>query len=149
VQGIFKQGIFRFAFLTTAQSEKTHTVATRRAHVCFTSPIRKQQQQQQEETNNKRDYNMSAIARQQKTKGDTFMEQAEATLTKKSWFSSKDRKNEEASEMFNQAGNAYKVGGFYYESGMAYMRAATILRDDLKNSFDASKAFQNAGECLS
>ena len=89
---------------------------------------------------------MSAIALQQKSKGDTYLQQAENELTKKSWFSSKDKKFEDACELFQNAGNAYKVGGFYYESGQAYYKAAIILRDDLKNSFDASKAFQNAGE---
>ena len=91
---------------------------------------------------------MSAIALQQKSKGDTFLQQAENELTKsKSWFASKDKKFEDACELYQNAGNAYKVGGFYFESGNAYYKAATILRDELKNSFDASKAFQNAGEC--
>ena len=90
--------------------------------------------------------NMSAIALQQKSKGDTFLQQAEQELNKKSWFSSKDKKFEDACELYQNAGNAYKVGGFYFEAGQAYHKAATILKDDLKNSFEASKAFQNAGE---
>ncbi len=89
---------------------------------------------------------MSAIALQQKSKGDAFLQQAENELGKKSWFSSRDKKFEDACELYQNAGNAYKVGGFYFEAGQAYFKAGTILRDDLKNSFDASKAFQNAGE---
>jgi Soluble NSF attachment protein, SNAP len=90
---------------------------------------------------------MSAIATQQKSKGDTFCQQAEAELSKKSWFSSsKEKKFEDASELYQNAGNAYKVGGFYYEAGDAYSKAAILLRDKLQNVFDASKAFQNAGK---
>ncbi len=90
---------------------------------------------------------MSAIATQQKSKGDTFCQQAEAELAKKSWFStSKEKKFEDASELYQNAGNAYKVGGFYYEAGDAYSKAAILLRDKLQNVFDASKAFQNAGK---
>lgn len=89
---------------------------------------------------------MSAIARSQKTKADNFSDQAEIELNKKSWFASKEKKFEDACELLEKAGNAYKVGGFYYEAGGAYHKAATIQRDDLKNAFDASKSFQNAGE---
>jgi alpha-soluble NSF attachment protein len=89
---------------------------------------------------------MSAIARQQKTKGDTFAQQAEAELSKKSWFASKEKKYEDACELYQSAGNAYKVGGFYFEAGQAYYKAAIMFRDNLKNAFDASKAFQNAGK---
>jgi alpha-soluble NSF attachment protein len=88
---------------------------------------------------------MSAIAKQQKSKGDTFSQEAESVMAKKSWFSSKEKKYEDASELLQRAGNAYKVGGFYYEAGTAYHKAAMIMRDDLQNSFDASKGFQNAG----
>eukprot|EP00543_Licmophora_paradoxa_P003155 CAMPEP_0202456416 /NCGR_PEP_ID=MMETSP1360-20130828/13672_1 /ASSEMBLY_ACC=CAM_ASM_000848 /TAXON_ID=515479 /ORGANISM="Licmophora paradoxa, Strain CCMP2313" /LENGTH=311 /DNA_ID=CAMNT_0049076205 /DNA_START=72 /DNA_END=1007 /DNA_ORIENTATION=- len=88
---------------------------------------------------------MSAIAKKQKNKADTLVEAAEAALNKKSWFSSKEKKYEDAVEMYDKAGNAYKVGGFYYEAGEAYSKAGHILRDNLKNSFDSSKAFQNAG----
>lgn len=92
---------------------------------------------------------MSAIALQQKSKGDNFVQQAEIELAKKSWFSSKDKKYEDACELYQNAGNAYKVGGFYFEAGQAYYKAAIMLRDNLNNSFDASKAFQNAGKQFS
>jgi len=87
---------------------------------------------------------LSPVVRQQKGKGDGFSQEAEAVYNKKSWFTSREKKCEDASELFDKAGNAYKVGGFYYEAGASYMKSATIFRDDLKNSFDASKAFQNA-----
>ena len=89
---------------------------------------------------------MSAIAIQQKKKADQLMEQAELELTKKSWFSSREKHYEAACELFQSAGNAYKVGGYYYEAGQAYDKAGTLLRDSLSNLFEASKAFQNAGE---
>ena len=89
---------------------------------------------------------MSAIAKQQKAKGDTFMAEAKKTLAARSWFSSKDAKYEGAAEAMTNAGNAYKVGGFYHEAGDAYKQAAEMYRDHLKNSFEASKALQNAGK---
>lgn len=91
---------------------------------------------------------MSAIAKQQKNKADTFSQEAENVMAKKSWFASKEKKYEDGTELLQKAGNAYKVGGFYYEAGVAYHKAALIMRDELQNSFEASKAFQNAGELV-
>ena len=88
---------------------------------------------------------MSAIARQQKTKAEHFCNEANAKLNKGGWFANKERKNEEAAEFFDKAGNAYKVGGFYFEGGEAYQKAADIYEKKLENSFEASKALQNAG----
>lgn len=91
---------------------------------------------------------MSSMAKKQKSKGDTFMSEAEK-LEKKassSWFSSgKERKLEEAADVYGQAANAYKVGGFNAEAGDAYMKCGEINRDSLSNANEASKSFQNAG----
>lgn len=89
---------------------------------------------------------MSAMAKAQKGKGDGFMLEAQKTLNKKSWFaSSKEKQNEDAAELFEQAANAYKVGGFHQEAGDAYTEAAKLYRDKLGNMNDASKCLSKAG----
>lgn len=88
---------------------------------------------------------MSAIARQQKAKGETFIAEAEKGLAARSWFSNKEKKFEDAAELYDKAGNAFKVGGFYHEAGDAYKKAAELFRDKLQNAYEASKALQNAG----
>lgn len=91
---------------------------------------------------------MSALAKKQKEKGDAFVADADAKLSKSktSWFSSsKEKKFEEACELLEQAANAYKVGGFNQEAGEAYRRAAEIHRDNLTNLNEASKNMASAG----
>ncbi|GAX15668.1 alpha-soluble NSF attachment protein [Fistulifera solaris] len=91
---------------------------------------------------------MSALAKSQKAKAETFVQQAEATLNKKSWFSSsKERNQEDAAETYLQAANAYKVGGWQQEAGDIYCKAGEIYRDLLKNPNEAAKAYSNAGSC--
>jgi len=91
---------------------------------------------------------MSAMAKAQKAKGDTFTSQAEALLNKKSWFGSKTKNAEEAAEIYEQAANAYKVGGLNHEAGDAYLKAAALYRDTLSDFNSASKALNNAGKFL-
>ena len=89
---------------------------------------------------------MSAMAKAQKGKGDEFVKQAEALLSKKSWFSSsKERNAEDAAETYEKAANAYKVGGLNQEAGDAYNKAAGIYRDKLSDFNTASKCLNNAG----
>ena len=77
------------------------------------------------------------------------MAEAEKTLGKSTWFaSSKERKFEDAAELYDQAANAYKVGGFNQEAGDAYLKAATLYRDELSSFTEASKSLSNAGELL-
>lgn len=90
---------------------------------------------------------MSAISRQQKTKGEGFLLEAERTLEKKTWFaSSTEQKYEEAAELYEKAANAFKVGGCHAKAGDAYSKAAAIHRDQLKNLGEASKCLSNAGK---
>lgn len=89
---------------------------------------------------------MSAMAKAQKGKGDAFMKEAEALLNKKSWFGSKSKNAEDAAEIYEQAANAYKVGGLNQEAGDAYTKAAEIYRDTLSDFNSASKSLNNAGE---
>mmetsp|Transcript_10536 Transcript_10536/g.24969 ORF Transcript_10536/g.24969 Transcript_10536/m.24969 type:complete len:314 (-) Transcript_10536:485-1426(-) len=91
---------------------------------------------------------MSAMAKAQKAKAAVFVKEAEALLSKKSWFSSsKERNAEEAAESFEKAANAYKVGGLNQEAGDTYTKAAELYRDVLSDFTHASKAFNNAGSC--
>jgi alpha-soluble NSF attachment protein len=89
---------------------------------------------------------MSTLAKAQKAKGDGFMLEAKKTLNKSAWFSSsKERKFEDAAELYEQAANAFKVGGFHQEAGDAYTEAAKLYRDSLGNMNDASKCLSKAG----
>lgn len=89
---------------------------------------------------------MSSMASIQKKKAIDFQNQAAAALQKKSWFASgRERNQEDAAELYQQAANAYKVGGFGHEAGVAYTEAASLYRDALKNPVEASKCFSSAG----
>ena len=91
--------------------------------------------------------NMSAISRQQKTKGEGFIIEAEKTLAKKTWFaSSTESKHEDAAELYEKAANAFKVGGCHAQAGDAYSKAAELHRDQLKQLGEASKCLSSAGE---
>ena len=92
---------------------------------------------------------MSALSQAQRNKGDAFLQEAEATLKKSTWFaSSSERKYEDAAESFTKAANAYKVGGCNDEAGNAYQRAAELYKDKLKSLGEASKCLSDAGACL-
>lgn len=89
---------------------------------------------------------MSAMASAQRKKALEFQTQAVAALQKKSWFASgRERNQEDAAELYVQAANAYKVGGFNHEAGTAYTEAAMLYGDALKNSTEAAKCFSSAG----
>jgi len=91
---------------------------------------------------------MSALSRSQKIKGESFLNEAEKTLKKSTWFaSSTEQKYEDAAELYEKAANAFKVGHFYSEAGDAYMKAGELHRDKSKNLGEASKALGNAGSC--
>lgn len=88
----------------------------------------------------------SMVSRQQRTKGETFLAEAEKEMKKSTWFaSSSEQKYENAAELFEKAANAFKVGAFGDEAGNAYTRAAGLYRDKLKNMGQASKCLSNAG----
>lgn len=92
---------------------------------------------------------MSALSQAQRSKGDAFLQEGEATLKKSTWFSSSsERKYEDAAECFSKAANAYKVGGCNDEAGHAYQRAAELYKDKLNSLGEASKCLSDAGACL-
>jgi alpha-soluble NSF attachment protein len=89
---------------------------------------------------------MSAISKQQKVRGENFIHEAEATLKKKTWFQSgSDQKNEDAAELYQKAANAFKVGGAFNEAGDAYIKAANIYLEKLKNVMEGSTCMTQAG----
>ena len=89
---------------------------------------------------------MSALAKTQKAKALEFASQAEATLNKKSWFSSsKERNVEDACELYMQSANAYKVGGMMHEAGEIYVKAGQLYRDKLSQNSEAAKCYSQAG----
>lgn len=92
---------------------------------------------------------MSALSQAQRSKGDTFLNEAESILKKSTWFSSStERKYEDAAESFTKAANAYKVGGCNDEAGAAYQRASELYKEKLKSLGEASKCLSDAGACL-
>jgi alpha-soluble NSF attachment protein len=91
---------------------------------------------------------MSAITKQQRVKGETFAAEAAKTLAKKTWFSSSaEQKYEDAAELYQKAGNAFKVGGFHKEAGESYHKAADLYQNKLKNGMEASKNLTETGHC--
>lgn len=89
---------------------------------------------------------MSAMAKKQKQKAEDYKSEAEKLLSKKSWFSSgRERNTEEAAELYMQAANAYKVGGFSQEAGDTYVIAGELQRDKLGSNNEAAKCFSQAG----
>lgn len=92
---------------------------------------------------------MSAISRAQRTKAENFINEANKTAKKSTWFaSSTERKYEDAAELFEKAANAYKVGALFKEAGEAYKQAAEIHQKNLQNMGEASKCLTNAGSCF-
>lgn len=86
------------------------------------------------------------MAKTQKKKAEAFMEEAEKTLAKKSWFSSsKERQTEDAAEIYLQAANAYKVGGLNQEAGETYSKTAELYQNKLNNPNEAAKCYSQAG----
>jgi alpha-soluble NSF attachment protein len=91
---------------------------------------------------------MSALAKKQKDKAEEYLSEGEKLLNKKGgWFGggSKERNMEDATELFLQAANAFKVGGFSQEAGDTYCRVGEIQRDKLGNANEAAKCYSQAG----
>ncbi|TXT04348.1 hypothetical protein VHUM_04115 [Vanrija humicola] len=80
------------------------------------------------------------------SRGDELLAKAEKKAKSSTgWFSSSSSKWEDAGDLFQQAGNAYKVDGRWTESGKAFEREAECrLQASEKN--DAMNAFHNAAK---
>lgn len=85
-------------------------------------------------------------AKQQEAKAYELMEQAEKRL--KSFvvplFGSKDAKYEDAAELFQKAGNTFKVAKSWQEAGDAYKRVAEC-HTELGSQHEAASAYREAG----
>lgn len=91
---------------------------------------------------------MSAISKQQRVKGQIFLDEAAKVLAKRTWLaSSSEQKFEDAAEQYQRAGNAFKIGGFHNDAGDAYRKAAKIYTEHLRNLMEASKCLKDAGHC--
>ena len=89
---------------------------------------------------------MSAVAKQQKVKGISFLAEADKTLAKRTWLAgSSEQKYEDAAELYQKAANAFKVGGYTNEAGDAYSKASKLYQDKLKNGMEASKCLTESG----
>ena len=81
----------------------------------------------------------------QMSKARQFKAQAEAKMASRTWFSaSTEQKYDDGADLYLQAANAFKVGGFYGDSASMYTEAAHIYADKLKQSNDAAKAWSEA-----
>lgn len=90
---------------------------------------------------------MSALAKTQQAKAKEFEAQAEKALAKKSWFGGKEKNQEDAAEILQQAANAYKVGGLNDEAGKCYNRVGDLYRG-INSLSEAAKAYSQAGSCF-
>ena len=67
-------------------------------------------------------------------------------MKKSTWFSSsKEQKYEDSAELLEKAANAFKVAGCNNEAGNAYVKAAELYRDELKNIVEACKCLTSGG----
>jgi len=82
----------------------------------------------------------------QTTRAKTFLASAEKTLNKFSFFGS-GSKYEDAAELFQKAGNCFKVSQAFQDAGDAYVKAAELFENKLSSSHEASAALMNAGNC--
>ncbi|KAG1002521.1 hypothetical protein G6F66_004773 [Rhizopus arrhizus] len=74
--------------------------------------------------------------------------QAEKKLNSWTWFNSKN-KHEDAAEMYEKAGNTFKLAQrCRKEAGEAYLKAAKLYKTTPEFRFECSKAFENASKCL-
>ncbi|KAI9248102.1 soluble NSF attachment protein [Sporodiniella umbellata] len=73
--------------------------------------------------------------------------QAEKKLNSWTWFS-KTNKHEDAAEIYEKAGNTFKLAQRWKEAGDAYLKAAELYRTTPEFHFECSKAFENASKCL-
>ncbi|KAF7732374.1 hypothetical protein EC973_005270 [Apophysomyces ossiformis] len=76
-----------------------------------------------------------------------FVQQAEKKLNGWSWFGN-GNKQEEAAELYEKAGNNFKLAQRWLEAGDAFIRCAELYKKVPDMSFEASKAFENAAKCL-
>ncbi|KAI8874879.1 TPR-like protein, partial [Backusella circina FSU 941] len=73
--------------------------------------------------------------------------QAEKKLNSWAWFSN-NNKQEDAAEIFEKAGNTFKLAQRWNDAGNAYLKAAELYQKTQDLQYEASKSFENAARCL-
>lgn len=84
-------------------------------------------------------------------KANTYVLEAEKALNKRgfsSFFAPKQEKFETAADLYNQAGNSYKMAKMWLEAGQAYMNAAKNKMECDSGTFEAGNMYKEAGNCL-
>ncbi|KAI8368306.1 soluble NSF attachment protein [Radiomyces spectabilis] len=76
-----------------------------------------------------------------------LLQQAEKKLNGWSWFGG-GNKEEEAAEIYEKAGNTFKLAQRWPEAADAFMKAAELYKKIPDERYEASKAFENAAKCL-
>ncbi|KAI7903974.1 soluble NSF attachment protein [Cokeromyces recurvatus] len=73
--------------------------------------------------------------------------QAEKKLNSWAWFNSSN-KHEDAAEMYEKAGNTFKLAQKWNEAGKAYIKAAELYKTAPTLQYESSKSFESASKCL-
>ncbi|KAI7867095.1 soluble NSF attachment protein [Spinellus fusiger] len=73
--------------------------------------------------------------------------QAEKKLSGWSWFSSNSAK-EEAAELYEKAGNTFKLAQQWSEAGKCFVKAAELYKKSSVLRYEASKAYESAARCF-
>lgn len=73
--------------------------------------------------------------------------QAEKKLNSWTWFNS-TAKQEDAAEIYEKAGNTFKLAQRWKDAGDAYVKAAELYKTTPDLQYESSKSFENAAKCL-
>ncbi|KAG0174885.1 hypothetical protein DFQ30_002151 [Apophysomyces sp. BC1015] len=76
-----------------------------------------------------------------------LVQQAEKKLNGWSWFGN-GNKQEEAAELYEKAGNNFKLAQRWPEAGETFLKSADLYKKVPDMRYEASKAFENAAKCL-
>ncbi|ORZ02166.1 soluble NSF attachment protein [Syncephalastrum racemosum] len=76
-----------------------------------------------------------------------LLQQADKRLNGWSWFGGGNRQ-EEAAELFEKAGNTFKLAQRLPEAGDAFTKAADLFKKTPDTNYEASKALENAAKCF-
>ncbi|RCH87427.1 hypothetical protein CU098_000011, partial [Rhizopus stolonifer] len=73
--------------------------------------------------------------------------QAEKKLNSWTWFNSTS-KQEDAAEIYEKAGNTFKLAQRWRDAGGAFVKAAELYKATPELQHESSKSFENAAKCL-
>ncbi|KAI9312211.1 soluble NSF attachment protein [Dichotomocladium elegans] len=75
-----------------------------------------------------------------------LLQQADKRLNGWSWFGS-GNKEEEAAELYEKAGNTFKLAQRWNDAGDTFLKAAVLFIKKPDTQYEASKAYENAARC--